>query len=786
MLAQAGPAAATVLLLVLLAAFLRSVAGALAGRTSRRVALAVSALPLLFVAPGLLPGRTLAGTGILGEYVPWRTESFRAAVAQGGRTNPLLADVVTLYEPWRKGARDGIAFFPAQFAGTALLGNGHSAALFPLEVVGRVLPLPSASAFVQAGRLLLAAWGFFVLLRVLGLGPRGALAGALAFVGSGYLALWRAHVNASAVALAPWLVAAAIRLWRRPGPLPAVVLGLAGGGVVLAGHPQSVASIGLLAALSSLGSVGTIRRHGEAAARWFAGALALSALLAAPVALPFLQNLRASAAFSERSVQAAGPSRSVYPHLSSRVLLPSLHLLVFGEPRDGTWSGEGNLIEVGGGSVGTVPLALLPAAFAARRRRRLAALWLVLGLGGLLVAAGVPVIGRLWDLVPGGGLVQQHRLTLYWSFAASVLAGVAAENLARGRGRRALAAGAAGAGATLALLAATHPALRRPLVLALEPAVLLLSVVASCGLRPALGGAALAAGILLPRVAFFATWIPATPTSTYYPETPAIRHVRERASGYRVAGLEHALLPASAAFFGLEDVRGYEPMVLRRYLDYVSALGSTEDSVVPRLADARHPALRFLGVRYVFAGPDAAAPSGWAVAYRGEDAAVFEDPAALRRLFVPRRLERAADEDAAVRRALSIADAADVVVVAPGGAGPPEPNGPAEVRSLVVAEGRVEARVAGRGPFLVATSVPALPGWRLFVDGAAARPVSVNGAFLGARLPAGAHDVRFEYGPAGIPAGLGLGALGLLAAAGLAAAARPGPQGSPAPAGVSR
>ncbi len=763
-------------LVAVVALGLRAAARAVTGPTAHATALALTLLPLLFAAPGLIPGRTLTATGILGDHVPWRTEAFREAAQKGGPSNPLLADVVTLYEPWRKAAREGIAFFPSQFAGTALVGNGHSAALFPLEVVARILPEASASAFIQAARLLLASWGFFVLMRVLGLGPRGALAGALVFAGSGYFELWRSHVNASAVALAPWLAAGAIRLLRRPGPMPALVAGIAGGGIVLAGHPQSVASIGLLTTLVALPAAGRLRRR-PAAAAWTAVAILLAALLAAPVVLPFLQNLPVSKAWTQRRAEASGPSRSVYPHLSSRLLLPSLHLLVFGDPQSGTWSGAGNLIEVGGGSVGTVALALIPAAFAVRRRRRLSARWLVFGLSALLVAAGLPIVGRLYDLLPGGSLVQQHRLTLLWAFAASGLAAAGAENVLRGRGRGALVAGAGAMAVILAALSALFPVLVRPLVWAVEPLALAAALLAATRLAVPLRAAFLAAGLLLPRVAFFATWIPAPPVSTFYPETPAIRFVRDRAAGFRVAGLRQALLPASAAFFGLEDIRGYEPMALAPYVNFVSALGSTEDAVVPRLSDLAHPALRFLGVRFVFAEPDASPPEGWTTVHRGPDAAVFESAHALPRLFVPRRVERSGSEAAAVRRALSIGDLAESVVeVVPGLREGDEPlsNGEAEVVSLVVCRGSIEARVAGREPFLVATSQPATPGWRVTVDGAVRPHVVVNGAFLGARMAAGEHVVRFDYLPRTIPVGLALGACGLLLAGVLASRAAKG------------
>jgi len=74
-------------------------------------------------------------------------------------------------------------------------------------------------------------------------------------------------------------------------------------------------------------------------------------------------------------------------------------------------------------------------------------------------------------------------------------------------------------------------------------------------------------------------------------------------------------------------------------------------------------------------------------------------------------------------------------------------NGPAELAELAVAGRRVRARVAATGPALLATSQPAIPGWRASLDGEPAEPVLVHGAFLGLVVPPGDHEVAFVYAP---------------------------------------
>ena len=52
-------------------------------------------------------------------------------------------------------------------------------------------------------------------------------------------------------------------------------------------------------------------------------------------------------------------------------------------------------------------------------------------------------------------------------------------------------------------------------------------------------------------------------------------------------------------------------------------------------------------------------------------------------------------------------------------------------------------------------------GWNVTVDGEAAKIVEPDGAFLGVQLPAGRHEVRFEYSPPGLKAGAALTLFGL-------------------------
>jgi hypothetical protein len=183
------------------------------------------------------------------------------------------------------------------------------------------------------------------------------------------------------------------------------------------------------------------------------------------------------------------------------------------------------------------------------------------------------------------------------------------------------------------------------------------------------------------------------------------------------------------------------------------------------MTDPQHPALRFLGVRYLFLHPASveSPTESWpdlAVVYQGPDAVVLENRRALPRVFLPQAGEVIEDPEAAVIRALELT-APEVVTV--GGLGLPpgrHRNGEARLLALSVAPGRIAIEVEAETAALVATSQPAIPGWRVFRDGEELEPLRVNGAFLGALAPPGRSRVEMVYRPASWRWGWVLFALG--------------------------
>jgi len=176
---------------------------------------------------------------------------------------------------------------------------------------------------------------------------------------------------------------------------------------------------------------------------------------------------------------------------------------------------------------------------------------------------------------------------------------------------------------------------------------------------------------------------------------------------FRVTGLRWTLLPNAAAQYGLEDIRGSDPMAFADYDRYLQRF-TNGGSWVRLIADPNRPELGFLNVRFLIAEPDASPGGMWRKLYAGADGTLWENPAALPRFF---------SHDANVRN----------------------------IRSPAPAE--FTMTVDSPRPSLVESSEPLGPGRRVYIRGRRVSLRHINEAFIGFDVPAGVSDVQVVYRP---------------------------------------
>ncbi len=753
------------------AALLLFLARRLAGSLRAGSALFLILAPLLFTGQAARTGGILAPIDIAYNADPLLAQ--REAMGLGPTRNPVLSDVVYQTIPWQKAVRkalsDGRLPLWNRFllAGEPLLAVPLHGSLHPTFWLGLILPLPQAWTLSMTLRLLLALWCGYLFFRDLGGSETASLFGASAWAFCDFLMFFLGYQQNLSVSPIPLLLLGLRRLARAPGRQAAAITLGALLLMTTAGHPETmmhaVAGTGVYFLFelfwSTRGSVG--RSVGLALV---CGVLALG--LSAPLFLPFREALLQSDGYRMRVQVYARSERSAPLAVSLKRSLKNAVPYAFGSPQSGQERPE---FAGAAGYAGALLLPLAVVGLLSSKREK----WPLLLAGGLGLAAWArfPVVNDVICRLPLFDLAINEYMAAWGAFAVCALATFGLEDFAAGRRRVLVAAASCGALIGILLvyrqalpdLAALSASRRAALVLmqAVPLGILGLSALAVSGrrARKALPGLLLAV-LIAERYLEMGSFYPTMPARAFYPPLPVFDRI-PRGEPWRMAALGTMFIPNIAALYDLEDARGYDAMTLAPLVDTFPLWCAPQPVWYNRIDDPTKPFLSFLNVRYVLAPNRFEPPAGWSVLAEGAGGRLLENPAALPRVFVPRRLVREPDAGRRIERLAGIRDfAAEGVVSAP--AAPASDNGAAEVRIQSYAAQRMEISIDARQSALIATSVTGWAGWRLSVDGQDSSLLSYNHAFLAFQVPPGRHLAVLRYWPRSFVTGLWVSGLALL------------------------
>jgi hypothetical protein len=407
--------------------------------------------------------------------------------------------------------------------------------------------------------------------------------------------------------------------------------------------------------------------------------------------VPVLEQVLLSTRLSE--LRAAGGHATTYPLTAAWAMVSPNG---FGNPVRQNWGWILNYSVVAASYAGLMVLAFFGAALVSRRTELRDRLWALYALLLWLIALGWSPVGRLFNAVPPFSIAANDKLRFVASFLAAV---VAAKALERIRGWYVV-FGALSAGAAIYVYT-LRAAVLRPWDLIAPAAVLLLMLV------PRRWVPASAAALLTAELFVLNSGFNALVESRYYkPRLPIVDALKGVApkEPFRIAGLEWMFLPNASAQYGLEDIRGSDPMSYARYTELLKPIVVDDRSIdFDRVVDVHSPLLDALNVRYLLTEPGVEPGGRWKGVYRGPDGSLFENPAVRGRFYL-------AEGEGTVE------------VLRPGPA-------------------RFSLEVQARTPVRIASSQLDAPGWT--VSGGE----RVRGTFLGFRLPRGAHRVDVTYRP---------------------------------------
>ncbi len=237
-----------------------------------------------------------------------------------------------------------------------------------------------------------------------------------------------------------------------------------------------------------------------------------------------------------------------------------------------------------------------------------------------------------------------------------------------------------------------------------------------------------------------------------FPTPGAIRFLQQDSSVYRICATGLILYPNASMIYGLDDVRGYEPVVPARYVALIDRLeGHYRLRTNSLFANVDEPLLDLLNVRYVLS--DQPLSGRWELVYQGEGSVrVYRSREALPRAFVVYRakvvdnaaqsLNRTTDHSFDFRRSVILEEQP---FDGEGWGG--EPTDPPIADIVGYEPDRVTVQVETSVSGLLVLTDSYMRGWRASVDGDRVHLYAADHAFRAVEVPAGRHQVVFSYEP---------------------------------------
>lgn len=752
--------------------------------------LALLLLPAIFTGEALLTGRVYAPMDMVLETSP----ADAAAEELGLETSdaPRIAgDIPFQIVPWHHAVRQAWAagdwplWNPDLLAGDVLAAAAQPAPWHPVNLLALLLPLDLSLSFLASLFVFAAGTGAFVFARDLGCRELAALVAAAAWGWSSFVVFWLLWPLGLTVAGFLWVLAAVRRLSRQPSVGNTLFLGATFLWILLAGHPESVLHIvaaGAVYGLFELAShalaapdAATCRRRVLRAVggALVAGLLALSA--AAVFLLPHLEALPQTEQYEGRRLHFAQEDHSIPLRHAFGRLRASLVPFVHGVPWEPEGAAEGAPFFVPPSSAYLGSVLFVPILFGLWRhpwRGR----WLLAAFAavGTLAGASFPGVTHALAALPLFELGIHKRWVFVGAGSLALLAALGAEAWARDveRGtsrstrRPVLGLLAAVVAVLVGLLLRSWPGMLRT---GLEPDFLLprtvvffaLTLAAGLALafaprlrrvsRPAAGLGLLLLILAVQRAHEAGDRYPALERQAVYPRPAILDRLPESPEPSRIVAVGDLLPPNLAGVYGLADVRGYEPMALRRFVE-TYPLWAERQVYFNRVTDLERPFLSFLGVRHALAPATTDPPPGWRGLAAEGDVRWLENERALPLAFLPAvvHLDPSFPE---LRRGM--ATATDFGAEAWIRRARP---GPATTETN--AAGRVEVRAEGTGyrlevdlaePGWIVTSIPDWKGWRVVeMDGDLRREqptATANHAFVAFRSDSGRRTFLVRYLP---------------------------------------
>lgn len=707
---------------------------------------------------------------------PWTPLGKPAATS-----NTEINDVILQMVPWAHQVRESWKklqvplWNEAAGGGYPLLGNGQSAALSPLRLLGLPLPLGYSLTF-EAALKILGALTFAFLYARRRYSLLASVFTAVTYGFSTFIVVWLYFQHSSVAAFLPMLFLGLDLVLEKATYRRFLLLVGAFVVLLLTGHPESAAHCVFAASLYVLHWL--VLQRSEDSRRKLLSVVAagfVSLLISMPFIAPLLEAVPRSQRFEWLEVT---PHPIIRQGLTT--LVPFFQVGFYGSIREQNIWGPA-IAETLCGYAGVLGffswLALLAYVVTKRLWRERISFYVLATPLLTAIVMGWPLFSDAFQKLPLFSLAANGRLRLALCWFLAVCGGAVVDLLVKGE-RRVILATCAAAVLTVGVLFATtdfpHDEARQHAIATTIPRALVVLAAAAAAFASSRFRTA-ALWILVATAvgdlwSFGYRWNPTLPARQLYPQTQLTRKLqslqRSAVPGeilpFRIAATGPTFFPNSAGMYGLQDIRSHDPMANGRVLGALRVFtGYSSFDYFAVLKTFDHPFIDYLNVRYLVTSPNEDYVSDRFIEiYSGKDGKIYRNRDALPRFYAARNVFVEFDTPKRIARILQNRDWANSVIlerihtslidkVRVDLLAPRSPDAPlASVHIKESTSRRFDMEINAPRWTLIVGSQPNWPGWKVYRnEDEPLKIMEVNAAFISFIVPPGKSNVSVIYEP---------------------------------------
>jgi len=252
---------------------------------------------------------------------------------------------------------------------------------------------------------------------------------------------------------------------------------------------------------------------------------------------------------------------------------------------------------------------------------------------------------------------------------------------------------------------------------------------------------------------------------------PAVQFLQQDKSLYRIASYDvpgQKVFNANAGMlYGISDVRGYDSVIPKQYVEYMRALAPQDELLYNRIAafydyqPLGSALLNLLNVKYILTTRAVPNP-GYALVYDRE-IKIYENKNVLPRAFMVSQARAFANRDELLNALPTLDPKHEVWIEAPALPMQPTSSEGASVDVEKYAGSEVILKTSAPNAAYLVLADSYFPGWIAQVDGEDSPIYRADGNFRAVLVPQGEHTVRFKYSPISFRVGSVLTLLAVIA-----------------------